>query len=161
MPPKARITRDMIIDAAFDVMNADGISIVNVWRIAKRLYYSTQSILPIFWLFSNEQYERGNSHEKWKQSLDHKSILSKWRMDSPQTHRFWRGHFAGFWAIKPIAGGGINRNHHGRPGYSNCPVTQSLADLEHPQIRNHSGEHPLWLYGCFTWQCEAGRWLWT
>ena len=35
MPPKARITRDMIIDAAFDVIKTDGISIVNARSIAK------------------------------------------------------------------------------------------------------------------------------
>lgn len=48
MPPKARITRDMIIDAAFDVIKTDGISIVNVRSIAKRLDCSTQPILYYF-----------------------------------------------------------------------------------------------------------------
>ena len=48
MPPKARITRDMIIDVAFDVIRAEGIGMVNARSIAKRLDCSTQPILYYF-----------------------------------------------------------------------------------------------------------------
>lgn len=48
LPPKARITRDMIIDATFDVIKSEGIGMVNARSIAKRLNCSTQPILYCF-----------------------------------------------------------------------------------------------------------------
>lgn len=48
MPPKARITRDMIIDAAFGIIKIEGIGMVNARSIAKRLDCSTQPILYCF-----------------------------------------------------------------------------------------------------------------
>lgn len=48
MPPKARITRDMIIDATYDVIRTEGIGMVNARSIAKRLDCSTQPILYYF-----------------------------------------------------------------------------------------------------------------
>jgi AcrR family transcriptional regulator len=48
MPPKARITKDMIIDAAFEIIKAEGIGMVNVRNIAKCLHCSTQPILYYF-----------------------------------------------------------------------------------------------------------------
>ena len=44
MPPKARITRDMILDAAFDLVRAEGHEALNVRTLAKRLGCSTQPI---------------------------------------------------------------------------------------------------------------------
>lgn len=48
MPPKARITRDMIIDAAFGIIKVEGIGMLNARNIAKRLDCSTQPILYYF-----------------------------------------------------------------------------------------------------------------
>ncbi len=48
MPPKARITRDMILDAAFDLVRAEGHEALNVRTLAKRLGCSTQPILYNF-----------------------------------------------------------------------------------------------------------------
>ena len=45
MPPKARITRDMILDAAFDLVRAEGHEALNVRTLARRLGCSTQPIL--------------------------------------------------------------------------------------------------------------------
>lgn len=48
MPPKARISRDMIINGAFDVIRTDGAPMLNARNIAKRLNCSTQPILYYF-----------------------------------------------------------------------------------------------------------------
>ena len=48
MPPKARITRDMILDAAFDLVRAEGREALNVRTLAGRLGCSTQPILYNF-----------------------------------------------------------------------------------------------------------------
>lgn len=48
MPPKARITRDMILDAAFDLVRAEGQEALNVRTLARRLGCSTQPILYNF-----------------------------------------------------------------------------------------------------------------
>ncbi|MDD3213288.1 MAG: TetR/AcrR family transcriptional regulator [Eubacteriales bacterium] len=48
MPPKARITKDMIVNAAFELTEAEGIGMVNARSIAKRLSCSTQPILYYF-----------------------------------------------------------------------------------------------------------------
>lgn len=48
MPPKSRISRDMIIDAAFDIARADGAENINARTVAKRLGCSTQPIMYHF-----------------------------------------------------------------------------------------------------------------
>ena len=48
MPPKLRITREMIIDAAFAIARAEGIDAVNARTIAQRLGCSTQPVLYQF-----------------------------------------------------------------------------------------------------------------
>ena len=48
MPPKARVTRDMILDAAFDLVRAEGHQALNVRTLARRLGCSTQPILYNF-----------------------------------------------------------------------------------------------------------------
>ena len=45
MPPKARITQDMILDAAFELVRAEGQEALNVRTLARRLGCSTQPIL--------------------------------------------------------------------------------------------------------------------
>ena len=48
MPPKAKVTRDMILDAAFDLVRSEGQGALNVRALAKRLGCSTQPILYNF-----------------------------------------------------------------------------------------------------------------
>ncbi len=48
MPPKARVTRDMILDAAFALVRAEGQEALNVRALAKALGCSTQPILYNF-----------------------------------------------------------------------------------------------------------------
>lgn len=48
MPPKARVTRDMILDAAFELVRAEGQEALNVRTLARRLGCSTQPILYNF-----------------------------------------------------------------------------------------------------------------
>ncbi len=48
MPPKAKVTRDMILDAAFDLVRAEGQGALNVRALSRRLGCSTQPILYNF-----------------------------------------------------------------------------------------------------------------
>ena len=48
MPPKAKVTRDMILDAAFDLVRSEGQGALNVRALARRLGCSTQPILYNF-----------------------------------------------------------------------------------------------------------------
>lgn len=48
MPPKAKITREMVIDAAFDIARIDGADRINARSIAHKLGCSTQPILYCF-----------------------------------------------------------------------------------------------------------------
>lgn len=48
MPPKAKITRDMILEAAFDLVRAEGQEALNVRAVARRLGCSTQPVLYNF-----------------------------------------------------------------------------------------------------------------
>ena len=48
MPPKAKVTRDMILDAAFDLVRTEGQGALNVRALSRRLGCSTQPILYNF-----------------------------------------------------------------------------------------------------------------
>lgn len=48
MPPKAKITRDMIIDAAFEVVREKGAENINARTVSKKLKCSTQPIMYHF-----------------------------------------------------------------------------------------------------------------
>ena len=48
MPPKARVTREMILDAAFDLVRSQGQAALNVRAVAHRLGCSTQPVLYNF-----------------------------------------------------------------------------------------------------------------
>ena len=48
MPPKARVTREDILNAAFDLVRAEGQGALNVRAVAKRLGCSTQPVLYNF-----------------------------------------------------------------------------------------------------------------
>lgn len=45
MPPKAKITKDMVIDAGFDIVQSEGQESLNVRRIAAKLECSTQPVM--------------------------------------------------------------------------------------------------------------------
>ena len=48
MPPKAKITREMIVDAAFEIARADGAGAINARTVSQRLGCSTQPVLYHF-----------------------------------------------------------------------------------------------------------------
>lgn len=48
MPPKAKITKEMVIDAAFEVTRAEGAENVNARTVSKKLECSTQPIMYHF-----------------------------------------------------------------------------------------------------------------
>ena len=48
MPPKAKITRDMIIDAAFEIARNDGAETINARTVSKKLACSTQPVMYHF-----------------------------------------------------------------------------------------------------------------
>lgn len=48
MPPKTRITKDMVIDAAFEITREQGVENVNARTVAKRLGCSTQPVMYCF-----------------------------------------------------------------------------------------------------------------
>lgn len=48
MPPRAKITEEMVVDAAFQVTRADGEANVNARTVAKRLGCSTQPVMYHF-----------------------------------------------------------------------------------------------------------------
>ncbi len=65
MPPKAKITRDMIIDAAFEVARNTGAETINARTVSQKLSCSTQ---PVMYHFSTIEelkkaaYARANQH---------------------------------------------------------------------------------------------------
>ena len=48
MPPKAKITRDMIIDAAFEIARNEGAENINARNVSKQLSCSTQPVMYHF-----------------------------------------------------------------------------------------------------------------
>lgn len=48
MPPKARITKDMIIDAAFEIAREKGVENINARTVSNRLNCSTQPVMYHF-----------------------------------------------------------------------------------------------------------------
>lgn len=48
MPPRAKITKEMIVDAAFAVARASGMENINARTVSQRLGCSTQ---PVLWHF--------------------------------------------------------------------------------------------------------------
>ena len=48
MPPKTRITREMVLDAAFEIARESGIESVNARSVSQRLGCSTQPVMYCF-----------------------------------------------------------------------------------------------------------------
>lgn len=73
MPPKPRITREMILDAAYAIARAQGAECINARTIAERLHCSTQPVL--YWFDHVEDirravYEKADEyHSEWLMSI--------------------------------------------------------------------------------------------
>lgn len=61
MPPKAKITKQMIIDAAFEIIRELGVESVNARTLAKRLECSTQ---PVMYHFSSVEEIKREAYKK-------------------------------------------------------------------------------------------------
>lgn len=48
MPPKAKITKEMVVNAAFDIARTEGAESINVRTLAKKLGCSTQPVMYCF-----------------------------------------------------------------------------------------------------------------
>ena len=48
MPPKVKITKEMIIDAAFEIARSEGAENINARTISKKLGCSTQPVMYHF-----------------------------------------------------------------------------------------------------------------
>ena len=61
MPPKAKITKDMIIDAAFEIARKTGVDNINARTVAEKLNCSTQ---PVMYHFSTIEELKKAAYEK-------------------------------------------------------------------------------------------------
>ena len=66
MPPKQRITREMILERSFEMFCREGMEVVNARSVAKALNCSTQ---PIFSYFSGMQDLKTTLEEKAKEQF--------------------------------------------------------------------------------------------
>lgn len=66
MPPKQRITREMILEKSFEMFCRDGLQMINARSVAKALNCSTQ---PIFSYFSGMQDLKSALEEKAKEQF--------------------------------------------------------------------------------------------
>ena len=61
MPPKAKITKDMVVDAAFDIVRMEGETKITARHISKQLKCSTQ---PVLYYFSTVEEIRKAVYQK-------------------------------------------------------------------------------------------------
>lgn len=78
MPPKARITKEMIIEAAFQLVRENGIESVNARTVSERLHCSTQ---PIMYCFKTIEEMKAAVYEK--ADLYHSEFLMNTDEDNP------------------------------------------------------------------------------
>lgn len=64
MPAKAKVTKEMILDAAFEIVRADGGNNINARTISQRLHCSTQ---PVLYHFSSIEEIRKETFKKIEQ----------------------------------------------------------------------------------------------
>lgn len=68
MPPKPKITKEMIIHAAFEIARAEGYETINARTVAQKLSCSTQ---PVLYYFSKIEeikqaaYEKSDAYHSW------------------------------------------------------------------------------------------------
>lgn len=78
VPPKAKITREMIIDAAFDIAREEGAENINARKISTRLKCSTQ---PVLYHFSTVGEIRAEVYKK--ADGFHSEYLMSFRSENP------------------------------------------------------------------------------
>lgn len=61
MPPKAKITKDMVIDAAFEIARTTGVENINARTVSEKLNCSTQ---PVMYHFSTIEELKKAAYEK-------------------------------------------------------------------------------------------------
>ena len=61
MPPKAKITKDMVIDAAFEVVRKTGAENINARTVSEKLNCSTQ---PVMYHFATIEELKKAAYEK-------------------------------------------------------------------------------------------------
>ena len=49
MPPKAKVTREMIVDAAFEILRSEGEQAVNARTVSQALNCSTQPVICLLY----------------------------------------------------------------------------------------------------------------
>jgi len=73
MPPKAKITKEMVIDAAFEVTRAEGVENVNARTVSEKLGCSTQPVMYHFATIEDMKraaYEKiGNYHTEYLMNI--------------------------------------------------------------------------------------------
>lgn len=78
MPPRAKVTREMILDAAFELVRSDGIEAVNARTVSKALHCSTQ---PVMYHFKTIEELKRAVYEK--ADAYHSAYLLNLRSSSP------------------------------------------------------------------------------
>lgn len=75
MPPKARITKEMILDTAFEIVRSEGADKITARSVSERLNCSTQ---PVLYYFASVEeikaavYEKANQyHSEWLMDMKH------------------------------------------------------------------------------------------
>ena len=63
MPPKPKVTKESIVNAAFEILRKEGIDKINARAVCERLNCSTQ---PIFWHFKNMEELKDETIRKAK-----------------------------------------------------------------------------------------------
>lgn len=61
MPPKAKITKDMVIDAAFEIARTEGVEQINARTVSQKLGCSTQ---PVMYHFAKIEEVKRAAYEK-------------------------------------------------------------------------------------------------
>ena len=61
MPPKAKITKEMVIDAAFDIARTEGAEQINARTVSQKLGCSTQ---PVMYHFAKIEDIKRAAYEK-------------------------------------------------------------------------------------------------
>lgn len=79
MPPKQRITREMILERAFDMFCREGMEAVNARSVAKALNCSTQPIFSYYAGMNDLKVTLDQkAHELWSQTLESASREGNW-----------------------------------------------------------------------------------
>lgn len=78
MPPKARITKEMVVDAAFEIARAEGAESINARTVSQRLGCSTQ---PVMYHFGTIEELKKAAYKKADEY--HSEYISNIHSDNP------------------------------------------------------------------------------